>query len=112
MDFGFRFQTATANPIPVLSDAEARQLAIKTTDPKFASGTSPAGTRYRVRVAVNEQGKVTGGASGDTEIPGTIKPPGPALFPIMMAVRNWQFRPLMKDGVPQYFFAELVFTVR
>ena len=109
---GFRFQTTIASPIPVLSDTEARQLAIKTTDPKFAPGTASAGTRYRVRIAVNEQGKVTGGAAGDTEIPGTIKPPGPALFPIMMAVRNWQFRPLMKDGAPQYFFAELVFTVR
>jgi hypothetical protein len=109
---GFRFQTAMANPIPVLSDAEARQLAIKTTDPKFAPGTALPGTRYRVRVAVNEQGKVTGGAAEDTEVPDTIKPPGPALFPIMMAVRNWQFQPLMKEGVPQYFFAELVFTVR
>lgn len=109
---GFRFQTSIANPIPVLSDAEARQLAIKTTDPTFEPGIAPAGTRYRVRVAVNEQGKVTGGAAGDTDVPGTIKPPGSALFPIMMAVRNWQFQPLMKDGVAQYFYAELVFTVR
>lgn len=108
----FHFQTAIANPIPVLSDAEARQLAIKTSDPHFSAGIAPAGTRYRVRIAVNEQGKVTGGAEGDTEVPGTIKPPGPALFPIMMAVRNWQFRPFIKNGVPQYFYAELVFTVR
>lgn len=109
---GFRFQTANGNPIPVLSDAEARQLAIKTVDPKFAPGVAPPGTRYRVRIAVNEQGKVTGGAAGDTEVSGTMKPPGPALFPVMMAVLNWRFRPLIKDGVPQYFFAELVFTVR
>lgn len=109
---GFRFQTAVANPIPVLSDEEARQLAIKTVDPKFAPGVAPLGTRYRVRVAVNEQGVVTGGAEGDTEVPGTVKPMGNALFPIMMAVLDWRFRPLVKDGAPQYFFAELVFTVR
>lgn len=109
---GFRFRTVISNPIPVLSDAEARQLAIRLVEPRFAPGTAPAGTRYRVRIAVNEQGNVTGGAAGDTEVPGTIEPAGPALFPIMMAVRSWQFRPLMKDGAPQYFFAELVFAVR
>lgn len=108
---GFSFQTTTADPITVLSDQEARQLAVRTVEPKFPPGT-PAGTRYRVRIAVNEKGMVTGGATGDTEVPGTIKPPGTALFPIMMAVENWRFRPLTKDGKPQYFFAELVFVVK
>ncbi len=56
----FRFETVIANPIPVLSDAEARQLAIKIVEPEFAPGIVRAGTRYRIRVAVNEQGIVTG----------------------------------------------------
>jgi hypothetical protein len=108
---GFSFETSVANPIPVLSDEEARQLLISSVEPRFPVGVAPRGTRYRVRIAVNEQGKVTGGAEGDTEIPGTIKPPDPALFPIMMAVLQWHFKPLIRDGKPTYFFAELVFQV-
>ena len=109
---GFSFNTAIDDPIPVLSDAEARQLLVKAVEPQFKPGTDPAGTRYRVRIAVNEQGKVTGGAAGDTEVPGTIKPAGNALFTIIIATREWQFKPFIKDGRPQYFFAELVFTVK
>lgn len=109
---GFSFETAVADPIPVLTDEEARQLLISSVEPRFPPGVAPSGTRYRVRIAVNEQGKVTGGAEGDTEVPGTIRPPGPALYPIMMALFDWHFRPLMKDGQPHYFFAELVFTVK
>jgi hypothetical protein len=109
---GFAFDTAVADPIPVLTDEQARQLLVSSVEPRFPAGVAPPGTRYRVRIAVNEQGKVTGGAEGDTEIPGTIRPPGPALFPIMMAVFNWHFRPFIKDGQPHYFFAELVFTVK
>jgi len=30
----------------------------------------------------------------------------------MIAVREWRFRPLIKDGELQPFFAELVFTIR
>jgi hypothetical protein len=109
---GFRFESVIANPIPVLSDAEARQLAIKTVEPELAPGIVPGGTRYRVRIAVNEHGVVTGIAGGDTEVPGTIKASEPYIFPIMIAVREWHFRPLIKDGAPQSFFAELVFAIR
>lgn len=109
---GFRFETAITNPIPVLSDAEARQLAIKTAEPEFAPGVVRSGTRYRVRIGVDEHGAVTGIAGGDTKVPGTIKASEPYIVPIMIAVREWHFRPLIKEGVPQVFFAELVFTIR
>jgi hypothetical protein len=108
---GFSFHTVIGNPIPVLSDAEARQLAIKTVEPKFAPGTAPSGTRYRVSIAINEQGAITGISVGDAEVPGTIKPPDAAFFAIMAAVHEWRFQPLIKDGAPQYFFAVLVFAI-
>jgi hypothetical protein len=109
---GFRFETVIANPIPELSDSEARQLATKTVEPEFWQGVVPAGTRYRLRIAGNEQGVVTGIAGGDTKVPGTIKASEPYLIPIMIAVHEWRFRPPIKDGEPQPFFAELVFTIR
>jgi len=108
----FRFGTFITNPIPVLSDAEARQLATKTVDPQFAPGAVSVGTRFRVRIAVDEQGVVTGIAGGDTTVPGTIKASEPFIFPIEIAVKEWHFRPFIKDGVPNRFLAELVFTIR
>ena len=107
---GFAFETTIGDPLPVLSDAEARQLATHIVEPVLPAGTLPAGTRYRVRISVNEQGMVTGGAAGDTEVPGTVKAPGRAVFPAMMAVKDWKFSPLIKNGKPSYFQAELIFV--
>lgn len=109
---GFSFETTIGNPVPVLTDAEARELAIRIVDPEFPLGALKRGVEYRIRVAVNENGKFTGGAAGDTEIPGTEKMPGAGVFPVMQALSQWQFKPLMHDGKPSYFFAELVFELK
>jgi hypothetical protein len=109
---GFNFETAIGNPLPVLSDDEARALAIRVVEPEFPASVLKPGVRYRVRIAVNEQGKFTGGAAGDTEIPGTQPMPGGGVFPVMMALEQWQFKPLIRDGKPQYFHAELVFQAK
>lgn len=108
---GFSFETVIGDPLPVLSNEEARQLAIYVVEPKLPSHLLPPGTRYRVKVSVNEQGKVTGGAEGDTEIPGTIKAPG-GMFQIMTALFEWRFNPLIRNGKAQYFQAELVFVAQ
>lgn len=106
---GFSFETVIGTPLPVLSNAEARALAIKVVEPDFPSGTMKHGVGYRIRIAVNEQGRVAGGAAGDTEIEGTEKMPGPCVFWAMMALFEWQFRPYIVGGKPQYFYAEIVF---
>jgi len=108
---GFLFQTVIEDPLAELTDAQARQLRISGPDPVIPPGVAPAGTRYRMRVGVNEAGQVITGVSGDVEVPGTVKPAGPALIPIMQTVSKWRFKPLVRDGKPTGFFAELVFVV-
>jgi hypothetical protein len=106
---GFSFETVIGSPVPVLTDEEARALVVDSVEPNFPPNALKPGKRYRIRVAVNEQGKFTGGAAGDTEVPGTEIMPGPGVFPVMMALSKWHFRPLMRDGKSSYFFAELIF---
>jgi hypothetical protein len=108
---GFAFQTVIGNPLPVLSNEEARALATRIVEPQFPPNVLKSGVRYRIRIAVNEQGKFTGGAAGDSDIPGTVVMPGEGVFPVMTALGQWQFKPLIRDGKPQYFHAELIFQV-
>jgi hypothetical protein len=106
---GFSFETAIGNPVPVLTDEEARKLATHVVEPEFPPNLLQKGARYRIRIAVNEEGKFTGGASGDTDVTETTRMPGDGIFPVMLALQQWHFTPLVRDGKPQYFFAELIF---
>jgi hypothetical protein len=108
---GFSFETRVGAPLPVLSNEEARKLAVNIVEPKLPPHILPPGTRYRVRISVNEQGIFTGGAEGDTEIPGTVKPPG-GIIEVLKALEEWRFTPLIRDGKAQYFQAELVFVAQ
>jgi hypothetical protein len=103
---GIPFQT-TLDPdksLPTLSDSEARALATNRVEPIFPQNVAPSGTEFTVQISVDETGKLAGmgGAEGGN---GNI---GLAIY---NAVRQWQFKPYMKDGKPQYFHAKLVFRM-
>jgi len=106
---GFYFETAVADPIPVLTDQEARALAINIAEPILPANTLPKGTRYRLHISVNEEGKVAGLSTGDIDVPGTVKAPGAAMLAASDVTRQWRFTPLIRDGKPRYFFADLIF---
>jgi hypothetical protein len=106
------FNTAIASPLPVLSNEEARKLALRVVEPTLPPNTLPSGTRYRIRISVNEEGIFTGGAEGDTDIPGTVRLKGPGVLPVLLTLREWRFKPLIRDGKPQYFRADLVFVAK
>jgi len=59
---------------------------------------------------VNEEGKVAGVGGSKTEIPGTEALLGPAMLPAVEALEKWQFKPLIRDGKPQYFSADIIFV--
>lgn len=105
---GFSFQTAIGYPLPLLTDAEARALAIKIVEPVFPAGSVKSGVRYRISVSVNMDGNVIGIGGSATAIPGTEPLWGPALFPAIEALKKWQFRPLIRDGQPRDFGADLI----
>jgi hypothetical protein len=104
---GFTFHTTVHdNPLPLLTDAEIRQLATNTVEPKFPKGqqVAPAGTEVTVQISVDETGKLTGVAN-------TRKVPDALFLPAYAALTEWHFRPYMKDQKPQYIHADVTFHV-
>lgn len=100
---GFSFDTKIGDPLPELSDAEVRSLAINIIEPQWPTGTLKSGEIIEVQVSVNEEGKLTG--TGFTRVPSA------AQGPVMNAARQWHFRPLIRNGKPQYFHGVVRFTV-
>jgi hypothetical protein len=99
------FTAAQGAPVPVLTNAEARKLATHVVEPPVPSGAAARGTKFTLRVAVNEQGAVT-----DVRNPGQVKP---ALWKVgERALRQWQFRPYTHNGTPDRFYADISFVVK
>jgi hypothetical protein len=100
---GFTFDTKIADPLPELSDAEVRALATKIVEPVWAPGSAHSGDVVEVDIGVNEQGKLTG--EGYTKVPSNLQ------NPVMAAISEWTFRPLIRNGKPQYFHGIVKFVV-
>ena len=101
----FAFETTIGNAIPVLSNEEARKLALHTVEPEFAGNKPPAGTTFKVRVAVDETGRVIGLKNID-------KLGMDLMGPANVALHNWSFRPYLHNGKPDRFDADIEFKVQ
>ena len=101
----FAFDTTMGAPVMLLSNGEARKLATHVVEPRFPRGAVPSGKKLKVRVAVDEQGKLT--AIQPLE---TLKPP--VLAACEQALRQWKFGPYLRDGSPDRFNADITFTAR
>ena len=99
----FSFDTVIGDPLPELTDAEVRALAIHPVEPSWPAGLMKSGDFIDVPVSVNERGELTGS--------GFSKAPVAAQGAVMNAVRQWSFQPLIRDGKPQYFHGTLRFVV-
>jgi hypothetical protein len=101
----FAFTTRIENPIPVLKDAEARKLAVRAVEPVVAPGKARKGTRFTLRVSVDETGKVQ-----SVQNPNNA---APALYSAgAAALKKWRFRPYMNQGKPDRFYADVAFQIR
>jgi hypothetical protein len=100
----FAFSTRIENPIPVLGNAEARKLATRVVAPAFAPGKAAKGTKFSLRVSVDETGVVR-----DVQNPNKV---APVLWQAgSAALKKWRFRPYMNHGKPDRFYAEIVLQV-
>ncbi len=99
---GFSFSTRIDDPLPELSDAEIRAQATKIVEPIWPAGTLKPGEFIEAEISVNEDGKLTG--LGFAHVATTLQ------GPVMTAIRQWTFRPLIRNGKPQYFHGKLKFT--
>src|SRR5579859_1647584 len=100
----FAFSTKIENPVPVLTNAEARKLATRIVAPVIAPGKAAKGTKFSLRVSVDETGAVK-----DVQNPNKV---APALWQAgAAALKKWRFKPYMNNGKPDRFYADIVLQV-
>jgi hypothetical protein len=101
----FAFATRIENPIPVLSDTEARKLATRVVEAVVPAGKARKGTKFTLRVSVDEAGKAQTVQNQDKV--------APALYTAgVAALKQWRFRPYRNNGKPDRFYADITFQVR
>ncbi|HKV94119.1 MAG TPA: hypothetical protein VJW20_16335 [Candidatus Angelobacter sp.] len=101
----FAFSTKIEDPIAVLTNAQARKLAIRTQEPVIAPGKAKAGTKFTLRASVDEAGKVQSVLN--------LNNTAPALYSAgAAALKKWGFRPYLNQGKPDRFYADIIFLVR
>jgi hypothetical protein len=101
----FAFTTRIENPVPVLSDAEARKLATHVVEAVVPAGKARKGSKFSLRVSVDEAGKVQG-IQNQTNVAPALYTAGTA------ALKQWRFRSYKNRGVPDRFYADITFQVR
>lgn len=100
----FAFDTMMGEPIPLLSNAAARKLAIHVVEPKIPSAKALKGTNVTVRIRVDEQGRLVRVEN--------LKGANPAQAAAAeRALKQWRFRPYLRNGKPDLFDADIVFTL-
>lgn len=97
------FTTKIGDPIPILSDKEARDLATNIVEPVFPPGTTK-GTEVKVQIGVSLDGTING-AGNPYNVPTTL------FMAAYSALKKWHFRPYLRDGKPDLFGADIVFRV-
>lgn len=97
------FNTKIGDPIPILSDEEARKLTETTVEPVFPQG-SVKGTEVKVQIGVNLDGTING-------VGNPYNVPTQLFMAAYGAVRQWHFRPYLRNGKPDLFGADIVFDV-
>lgn len=105
LGFTFSTQVDNSHPLPELSDAEARELAITSPEPVFPAGSVKRGSEVVVQLSVDEKGNVAG--VGNPRALST-----PVLMAVSAAVAKWRFKPYLKNGEPKYFHANISFQAR
>jgi outer membrane biosynthesis protein TonB len=101
----FAFTTHIENPIPVLGDAEARKLATHVVEAVVPAGKRRKGSKFSLRVSVDETGKVQA-VENQNKV-------APALYTAGTAVlKQWRFHPYINKGTPDRFYADITFQVR
>ena len=100
----FAFATRIENPIPVLSDAEARKLATRVVEAVVPAGKARKGTKFTLRISVDEAGKALT-VQNQNKVAPALYTAGTA------ALKQWRFRPYMNHGKPDRFYADITFQV-
>jgi hypothetical protein len=101
----FAFATRIENPIPMLTDAEARKLATDIVEAVVPTGKGRKGSKFSLRVSVNESGKVQT-VQNQNKVSQALYTAG------VTALKQWRFHPYLNKGTPDRFYADITFQVR
>lgn len=99
----FKLDTRAWGPPDPLSDEEVRKLASDIVEPVIKPGIAPSGTTYTLWAAIDADGNLI-----------EVIPAGgiPGLFqPCYQAIQKWHFNPIIQDGEPRPYRAEIKFQV-
>jgi hypothetical protein len=97
----FDLNTRAFGPPERLSNEEVRKLASNVVEPEIAPRKYPAGTVYSLRAAIDHEGNVI-------EVIADSGPP--ELFtPCYAALKKWKFNPILENGQPRPYRAEIRF---
>jgi hypothetical protein len=99
----FTIDTRGWGPAEPLTNAEARKLASDIVEPEIPAGAYPSGTIYTLWAAIDSEGRVIEVMAGDG--------PNELFMPCYTAMRKWQFHPILKDGQPLPYRAQIAFRV-
>jgi hypothetical protein len=97
----FGFQTAIANPIPVLDEEEGSKLILHRVEPAWPAGFAPAGTPIVITLGVKENGECTGLVfitSDETNRPLVMKRLPMVLSSLNTTFRQWRFQSHSQNG--------------
>jgi hypothetical protein len=101
----FAFATRIENPISILTDVEARKLAAHIVEAVVPAGKARKGSKFSLRVSVDETGKVQT-VQNQNKV-------SPALYTAgITALKQWRFHPYLNKGTPDRFYADITFQVR
>jgi Gram-negative bacterial TonB protein C-terminal len=98
----FDFNTRAYGPPEPLNDTEARKLASTIIEPVIPPGVAP-GSTFTFSLAVDETGDVIEIIAGDG--------PHELSRPCFEAIKKWRFNPLIQEGKPLPYRAQVVFRM-
>jgi hypothetical protein len=113
----FAFDTAIANPIPILEEEEGRKLILNRVEPIWPAAFAPAGTPVIVTVGVKENGDCYGVVfvtSDDAHRELVMKPEKLAMIlsPLKAALAQWKFQPYVRNGKATEYQVKVIFHVK
>ena len=101
----FHFDTSLEPGIRVLSNREARKLAISEPEPHFLQTRFPKGTEFTVRIVVDEHGRLA-------EVENFHNIDTGLFVAAKAALQMWLFTPRVVNHKPQRFTADITFEVK
>jgi len=98
----FHFNTRAYGPASPLTDAEVRKLVPNVVDPVFPAGAAP-GSTFTIAVAVDSEGQLIESIAGEG--------PRELFQPCSQAIGKWHFNPIVEDGKPLPYRAQITCRV-